>query len=408
MSATNNTVPDGIDVDALADYGGYLTGYILGPLAETCFVSLYTVGFVVTVYSILRVCPVSLPAFSCSSPFSSSRRSRGIRARSSLVMLCAISYLYAASVTLWALNFSWVFLFVHNLFEKTYDPGTSLAARLEIAHSVVDQFGTPEEALFLFNMLVGDSVVIWRVWVLYPRQFWAPAIPITLLLLSAGFAFTDIACLTGNNFSAQSSVAGGGAICTNAELISWAISLGTNAACTLLIGFKAWNHRRIMKDALGDLKPVRDPSRMSVDRTLSLLVESGFIYCLFWLTQVILFVPVGPHGSPESLAYEVPGALGDQLSGLYPTLIILIVNARRTVWDSDKNDAEWRSGISTVRFGPMASAGRSRTHHFSGIGDTQTPIDSEEDHDATGSQSWNSLKNGSQLRVENGEAIELS
>ncbi|KAF7321221.1 hypothetical protein HMN09_00211100 [Mycena chlorophos] len=234
------------------------------------------------------------------------------------------------------------------------------------------------------------------------------AIPITLLLLSAGFAFTDIACLTGNNFSAQSSVAGGGAICTNAELISWAISLGTNAACTLLIGFKAWNHRRIMKDALGDLKPVRDPSRMSVDRTLSLLVESGFIYCLFWLTQVILFVPVGPHGSPESLAYEVLGALGDQLSGLYPTLIILIVNARRTVWDSDKNDAEWRSGISTVRFGPMASAGRSGTQHLSGIGDAQTPIDSEEDHDATGSQSWNSLKNGSQLRVENGEAIELS
>ncbi|KAF7321223.1 hypothetical protein HMN09_00211300 [Mycena chlorophos] len=164
MSATNNTVPEGIDLDALADYGGYLTGYILGPLAETCFVSLYTVGFVVTVYSILR-------------------RSRGIRSRSSLVMLCAISYLYAASVTLWALNFSWVFLFVHNLFEKTYDPGTSLAARLEIAHSVVEQFGTPEEALFLFNMLVGDSVVIWRVWVLYPRQFWAPAIPMQNCIL---------------------------------------------------------------------------------------------------------------------------------------------------------------------------------------------------------------------------------
>lgn len=61
-----------------------------------------------------------------------------------------------------------------------------------------------------------------------------------------------------------------------------------------------------------------------------LLVESGFIYCLFWLSQVILFFEFD-YTSKTMFAYDILGTLGDQLSGLYPTIIIILVNKHRSL-----------------------------------------------------------------------------
>nr|GAT56536.1 predicted protein [Mycena chlorophos] len=81
-----------------------------------------------------------------------------------------------------------------------------------------------------------------------------------------------------------------------------------------------------------DLPSTGRSPRFAVDRLLALLLESGCIYCLFWLTQVILFVPVSRFNYTIYL-YNLLGALGDQISGLYPTLIIVIVNYHHTIWD---------------------------------------------------------------------------
>jgi hypothetical protein len=108
-------------------------------------------------------------------------------------------------------------------------------------------------------MVVGDTVVIWRAWVLYQRTLWVVAIPCTMLLMSFSepivvnccttseclifpivFTVIDLTCLTGAGWSNQTAIAGGGEICTHAELMSWAFSFVTNATCTILIGYKAW------------------------------------------------------------------------------------------------------------------------------------------------------------------------
>ncbi|KAJ7123672.1 hypothetical protein C8R44DRAFT_875842 [Mycena epipterygia] len=80
--------------------------------------------------------------------------------------------------------------------------------------------------------------------------------------------------------------------------MSWAFPLGTNASYTILIRYKAWDrhHRKIR-----ELNILGNPRRLSTDKLLSILVESGFIYCLFWI------------------------------SGMYPTLIIVIVNLHQTI-----------------------------------------------------------------------------
>ncbi|KAJ6492804.1 hypothetical protein C8R47DRAFT_1319166 [Mycena vitilis] len=92
----------------------------------------------------------------------------------------------------------------------------------------------------------------------------------------------------------------------------------TNAICTILIGYKAWRHRRLTKS----LNMPKNSLRTSTNKLLSILVESGFIPCLFWLTQLILFFIFGPQ-SPTACVYEFLASMGDQISGVYPTLIVV-------------------------------------------------------------------------------------
>ncbi|KAJ7161130.1 hypothetical protein C8R46DRAFT_1353757 [Mycena filopes] len=271
------------------------------------------------------------------------------------------------SLTLWALNLTNWFKTAHILFMDF--PEMPLADRKDLANASLAVLGPPMEALFMFNMIVGDSVVIWRAWVLHQGPRWVVSIPCLMLLMSFIFSVIDITCLTGAGWSNQSAIAGGGAVCAHAELISWAFSLVTNASCTILIGFRAWQHRRSMRA----LNIVGNPRRVSTDKVLSLLVESGFIYCLFWLTQYILFVDVSRE-TPVIYAYELFAGMGDQISGMYPTLIIVIVNLHHTIWEESSSTIKvgtTRDVVSSVRW----AAARSGVTTGTKPSDTQRGID---------------------------------
>ncbi|KAJ7574904.1 hypothetical protein C8J56DRAFT_802355 [Mycena floridula] len=228
-----------------------------------------------------------------------------------------------------------------------------LQDRKDIGNSLLEfSLSTPMEALFMFNMVVGDTVVIWRAWVLYTDQLWLLGIPCLMLTMSLVFAIIDLTCLTGAGITDQSSIASGGAICQHSELISWAFSLVTNASCTVLIGIKAWEHRRSMLLMTGE-------SRRTVsERVLSLLVESGFIYCLFWLTQLILFFDID-RNSPVYYLYIILSGMGDQISGMYPTLIVVIVNFQQTIWQ--EKSVAGSSGIGTWKVSDRSAVFGSRS-----------------------------------------------
>ncbi|CAK5271307.1 unnamed protein product [Mycena citricolor] len=320
----------------LSKFGRDLNQDAVGVIWESMFVGAYGVFFMLAVYSIFR---------------------KGMRSRGSYIMLAVVIYLYATSLTLWALN-------VTSLFQTTRallmieDQTASVNDRINLANEKLMVLGNPMEALFMFNMVVGDAVVIWRAWVLYHGRWWIVGMPCLMLLLSLGFNITDIVCLTHAGFSTNTSIAGVGDICPHAELMSWAFSLGTNFICTVLIATKAWTHRRSTRNLHSTASSGNRPRRtLSTDKVLALLVESGFIYCLFWLTQLILFFDI-PRSSPAIYVYELFAGMGDQISGLYPTLIIVIVNFHRTIWDSDdgasRNRASTQSatGFSTIRWAP--------------------------------------------------------
>ncbi|KAF7348474.1 hypothetical protein MVEN_01364700 [Mycena venus] len=273
-----------IDAETLELYGHYIAQDAVGIIWQTILISTYGIFFGIAVYSTFR---------------------KGFKSHSSVVILCVIASLYASSLSLWALNTTVWLQTEHTVLMN--HPNIPLPDRTALVNDNIVRFNIPGESLYLFNMVIADSVVIWRAWVLYPRTLWVVSIPCLMLLISSIFGIIEVTCLIGARYDYQAYLPDGGRVCSHAN-VSWAFSLATNATCTLLIGYKAWQHRRSMKS----LNITIQSSKMSADKVLSILVESGFIYCLFWLTQIITFVNIDrqkpaiyvweiffPHGGPD-------------------------------------------------------------------------------------------------------------
>ncbi|KAF9017410.1 hypothetical protein BDZ89DRAFT_961140 [Hymenopellis radicata] len=222
--------------------------------------------------------------------------------------------------------------------------------RIAYSNTFVSSFGTSMEALFMFNMIVGDSVVIWRAWVLWTgdRIRKIMIVPVTLLLVSLVFAILDVNCLVKESYGSKSTIPSGSRTCRWAEPISWAISLLTNMAATALIAAKAWEHRQLLRTGIG-----RSGTRSRGEKILILLVESGFVYCLFWLTQLLDFFDIPRATGGVFYLYLIVSTMGDQISGLYPTLIIILVKLQQSVHDDTVYISQFRTSAevsTTIRF----------------------------------------------------------
>ncbi|KAH8823215.1 hypothetical protein DL96DRAFT_266409 [Flagelloscypha sp. PMI_526] len=205
--------------------------------------------------------------------------------------------------------------------------------------SALEPLSIPMEALFLFNILMGDAVVVIRAKVIWEtsgsRRF--VFVPLVFLIAAFAFAVTTITCmsLTPNDLNASSQLASGPWVCRRAEPIAWTFSLLTNLTSTLLIARVAWVHRK-------EILVLRGPDRRktTTEHILNLLVESGLAYFLFLLTQVVLFIDTGTSvtGLPQvsssaQWAYVILNPLGDQMSGIYSTSVIILVVLQRTSWE---------------------------------------------------------------------------
>ncbi|KAF7347962.1 hypothetical protein MSAN_01748300 [Mycena sanguinolenta] len=325
MSSDSPTLSD-IEI-LLTRLGRDITQDVVLAITESVFCSAYGIFFAVALYSIFR---------------------KGLRSRATSIMLFVVVYMYASSVTQWAMNVWTALKGIHSLLMTTDVP---IPDRPILADEDLTNIIPPEEALFVLNMIVGDAVVIWRTWAVHGRRILAILIPCILLLVSFIFGLIDITC---NSYYGAAPLPGAAAVCPRGALIGWAFSVATNISCTILIGFKAWQHRRMMRE----LDPQGKVRRISSEKVLSLLVESGSLYSLLWLTQVVAYLNF-PRASSGYYAWTVLKAMGNQMAGLYPTLIILIVNFRRTIWEEEEapsstavsNSIRWAPNSTGIRTG---------------------------------------------------------
>ncbi|KAL1749145.1 hypothetical protein HDZ31DRAFT_79235 [Schizophyllum fasciatum] len=173
-----------------------------------------------------------------------------------------------------------------------------------------------------FNYLVGDLIVVWRAWVVWPDS---RAARILLLLCICGSVAGTI---MNSVWQAQWTLQGdrGKSALTRTLTITIPL-LVTNFVATVLMGARLWTYRRNIKAGLGG------QSRMNrLEGTLLALVESSFLYSALW----VLF-PVTGLQKPIPGQINVYGVIQPAyhtIAGIYPTFIVLLVATKRSTVNS--------------------------------------------------------------------------
>ncbi|PIL28061.1 hypothetical protein GSI_09813 [Ganoderma sinense ZZ0214-1] len=165
------------------------------------------------------------------------------------------------------------------------------------------------------SVFIGDSIVWWRVWVLWNKNR-------LILIISLLVLFATLGLGVASYF-----VNGGGLFFTGRlGLTVIVLSLFSNLASTLLVGYKSWKHRMSAKS----LHFTRVSSVNQVQRALMLLFESDIVYCILWtlvLSSEVWIITPNDQSKwlwTNIMEYFVEGCLV-ALVGIYPTLIIIVI-----------------------------------------------------------------------------------
>ncbi|KAJ7719971.1 hypothetical protein B0H14DRAFT_2642823 [Mycena olivaceomarginata] len=157
---------------------------------------------------------------------------------------------------------------------------------------------------------LSDVVVVWRAWAI-----WSKSLMIRIVLSICLFA-TFATSLTLYAFNILSIEQGRHYQDITQNFLGTFCLLLTNFVATGLIGYKLWYYRRNLKQYIN-----RGNQRTKVESILILLLESGGLYCVFWILLM-----VGDFGYFDDFGLEW---VQPNVSGIYLTVVVLVVSQRK-------------------------------------------------------------------------------
>ncbi|KDR68740.1 hypothetical protein GALMADRAFT_1026481 [Galerina marginata CBS 339.88] len=171
------------------------------------------------------------------------------------------------------------------------------------------------------QVLLGDMILIWRVWAVWGGNYWMTVLPIMLMLAAAGVRFAVVASIAGVlAFSSD----------VSSELI-----VANTLLCTVLIAGRIWYLQWQMNKMLG--RAPSQKSRNAYSGVLMLIIETGVLWAVIQLLGVILD-DVHSDGIHAVLDMQIPliviippnypisTTTKTSLQGMLPTLIVLFVH----------------------------------------------------------------------------------
>ncbi|KIK55790.1 hypothetical protein GYMLUDRAFT_248382 [Collybiopsis luxurians FD-317 M1] len=246
-------------------------------------------------------------------------RQRKLRpGKGNVVMLAATVLMYLLSILHLAFSFKLNFV---ALFEQKAAQAQS--KNPESVETTLNIFACTPIAAETLNCLLGDSIVIWRTWVLWNRDWRIIYFPCGLLLGAAVAGAFMVRAM-------YISLTGPGSlfnVSTTAAVMAFCVLTTTiNVYAIVAIGYRAWIHSRTMKIISGGEDLIVGGLGGRYSRIFLVFVESGFIYSIALILMMILF------GAYNNGVYIVIGILA-QLTGIYPTSIIVLVCLQLTQHD---------------------------------------------------------------------------
>ncbi|KAF5354585.1 hypothetical protein D9758_011234 [Tetrapyrgos nigripes] len=278
------------------------------------------------------------------------RRKQYFHHKPRVILTATILSMFLLSSALFSLHV-WEFMYqVKRIYLDSSIEGQSFGDKSSTTIPAINKGGFVYNILFALEFLIGDSIVLWRTWTIWYSSRRIVWLPIFLWISSLGCLLAwiltrviqTIAKVGWRRFSILDDDP------DFLLLTSYVLSLSVNATSTLLIGFKAWQYRNHLKLSYG-----KSSLTERISRILALLVESGVIYLTFSCMQLINFNGIrtpqqSVSGSASNIAGMVIAGIENQLLGLYPTLIIIIVNLRKTILDSPEESSSSLAEMSTV------------------------------------------------------------
>ncbi|KAI0766691.1 hypothetical protein BD413DRAFT_150275 [Trametes elegans] len=271
--------------------------------------------------------------------------------RVSIIACAGVQIMFILALVLWIID-------IYNLvseIKKTLlrlNPSRPLADSYSTAHSEILRLAAVEDALYAYMTNLGDTFVIWRVYALWSTsRAWRTvlALPLVLLLCSFAMSITLTYCTVRQSGHIVLNTFRHPAFCRDIQTASYAVTLATTGVATILVAYKAWEYQRIYRKAFG-----KHSRHTRVQWVMMMLVESGILYMLFFLVQVVKSLDPVVKGIDEHSAVAFGLTVYDfstsVIVGMYPTIIFVFVHSNHSVLRQDLEESPvHRAGASTKR-----------------------------------------------------------
>ncbi|KIP01779.1 hypothetical protein PHLGIDRAFT_38176 [Phlebiopsis gigantea 11061_1 CR5-6] len=250
-------------------------------------------------------------------------------------------FLFAIVFVMFVLDTTMFVIDIRNAVQEiSYTLTSHSTLSLADRYALTDNLQWPvQSALYAFLANLGDVIVIWRVYAFYSvrtDRFFV-LLPLSLLLVSCASSGTICFCVA-NNYLTDSAVSDGKhldpPLCKNAQFTSYCLTLATTGVSTLLIGYKTWHYRRTIGAHLWGIRT----NKSKIEKTMNLLLESGIIFFLFFLSAVVADTPrvarLEQSTLSSSLANRVWAYLTSHIICIYPVAVIIIVHSQHSYIDA--------------------------------------------------------------------------
>jgi len=178
------------------------------------------------------------------------------------------------------------------------------------------------QELYISTIVVADSVVVWRLYVVWGKKLWIAAMPAMMIIGTAISGFGAVSQFLTPHPVYLTAV--------NWATAMYAISLATNIIVTTVTAFRIWFISYRHNSTLGR-------SENPYFRVILLVVESGLFLAAAKIVEFALYrvsVNIGTGG--DHSLWIVLNCM-PQIMGILPTLIVLAVNAGFTRRDEYYN-----------------------------------------------------------------------
>jgi len=165
-------------------------------------------------------------------------------------------------------------------------------------------------------LVVNDSIIVWRAWVLCASRRSLVIGPLMLLLATFATSLAFLS-LTSNRGGYDAFYAHGEAVRGALLYASGALTAATNIASTLLIAYRLWAYRKEWKVG------VRGSSY--AQRILLMIIESGALYGILQLLDIFTFKKPVAAATLRAFYQAVVWEMYVHTTAMYPTIVLLLI-----------------------------------------------------------------------------------